>query len=228
MPDPIRRCPDHGFFEGTACPTCDVAGVHVLGGKRRRQLSKYVSGALRHFPDDAGLELDSSGWTPFAALVDAVEKQYDWADADALAGVVTTDPKGRFERTGVEETATASGTGDVDKVGRIRAAYGHSVDVSLEATDAPVPETLYHGTAPRNVAAIREDGLRPMSRQTVHLSGTVAEAEAVGRRHADDPVVFAVDAAAMGEDGRRVVKRGTGTYTTDRVPPRYLTLLDDS
>jgi putative RNA 2'-phosphotransferase len=224
MADAIRRCPDHGFVAGAACPTCDAAGAHVLDGERRRRLSKFVSGALRHFPDDAGLDLDSAGWTPFAALVEAVERQYDWADAEALAGVVATDPKGRFERTGGETVdPTATTTDD-----RVRAAYGHSVDVSLGATDAPVPDTLYHGTAPRNVASIREDGLEPMGRQTVHLSGSVAEAEAVGRRHADDPVVFAVDAAAMGEDGRRVVKRGTGTYTTERVPPRYLELLDDS
>ncbi|MBV0900575.1 RNA 2'-phosphotransferase [Haloarcula salina] len=238
MPDAIRRCPDHGFFEGAACPTCDAPGAHVLEGERRRRLSKFVSGALRHFPDDAGIELDSSGWTPFPALADAVARRYDWADADALAGVVATDPKGRFERTGgetadwVAETADPSGeTADPAAAttdDRIRAAYGHSVDVSLGATAAPVPETLYHGTAPRNVASIRDGGLEPMSRQTVHLSGSVDEAEAVGRRHADDPVVFAVDAAAMGADGLRVAKRGTGTYTTDGVPPRYLDLLDDA
>ncbi|WP_424002969.1 RNA 2'-phosphotransferase [Haloarcula salina] len=237
MPDAIRRCPDHGFFAGAACPTCGASGAHVLDGERRRRLSKFVSGALRHFPDDAGVDLDSAGWTPFTALVEAVERQNDWADAEALAGVVATDPKGRFERTGGETTdrsaERANRNGEADPGAataddRIRAAYGHSVDVSLGATDAPVPDMLYHGTAPRNVASIRDDGLEPMSRQKVHLSGSVAEAEAVGRRHADDPVVFAVNAAAMGADGRRVVKRGAGTYTTDRVPPRYLDLLDDA
>lgn len=224
MPDAIRRCSDHGFFADAACPACDAPGTQVLDGERRRRLSKFVSGALRHFPDDAGIDLDSSGWTPFASLVEAVERQYDWADAAALAAVVATDPKERFERTGGETANPGAATAE----DRVRAAYGHSVDVSLDATEAPIPETLYHGTAPRNVAPIREDGLEPMSRQKVHLSGSVAEAEAVGRRHADDPVVFAVDAAAMGDDGRRIVERGTGTYTTDRVPPRYLDLLDDS
>lgn len=219
MADAICRCPAHGFFAGEACPTCDAPGARVLDGERRRRLSKFVSGALRHFPDDAGLELDDAGWTPFPALVNAVEQRYDWADAEALAGVVATDPKGRFERTGTgESTATDD---------RIRASYGHSVDVTLDPTDAPVPETLYHGTAPRNVASIRSEGLEPMSRQKVHLSESVAEAEAVGRRHADDPVVFIVDAATMGDDGRRVVKRGTGTYTTERVPPQYLSLLEE-
>ncbi|MDS0278324.1 RNA 2'-phosphotransferase [Halomicroarcula sp. S1AR25-4] len=216
MPAEVRTCDDHGFFEGEQCPNCGDSGRLVLRGDRRRRLSKFVSGALRHFPEDAGLELDAAGWTPFAALVAAVERTYDWGDREMLAGVVATDLKGRFERTG----------GDGGEDDRIRAAYGHSVGVSLDTGEETVPETLYHGTAPRNVDAIERDGLKPMGRQHVHLSGSVADAREVGRRHASDPVVFAVDAAAMEADGRDVTRRGTGTYTTDAVPPRYLTRRD--
>jgi len=139
--------------------------------------------------------------------------------------VIESDPKGRFEWT--EADWTESGDSQPPAGGRVRAAYGHSVDVDLGAADTPVPDALYHGTAPRNVDAIREEGLRPMSRQKVHLSGTREEAREVGSRHADDPVVFAVDAAAMERDGHRVVKRGRATYTTDRVPPEYLELLEE-
>jgi putative RNA 2'-phosphotransferase len=67
-----------------------------------------------------------------------------------------------------------------------------------------------------------------MDRQRVHLSGTVEEAREVGRRRAADPVVFAVDARAVAADGRRIVRRGRGIYTTDRVPPEHLSLLDGS
>ncbi|WP_226023089.1 RNA 2'-phosphotransferase [Halomicrobium salinisoli] len=224
MTAPIRACDEHGFFEGDACPACEQQGETVLSGERRRRLSKFASGALRHFPDDAGIELDDAGWTAFDDLADAVAGKYDWAGPRDLAAVIETDPKGRFEWSG------ADGRADDDSDpsgGRVRAAYGHSVDVDLGAADTPVPDTLYHGTAPRNVDAIREEGLRPMSRQTVHLSGTVGGAREVGSRHADDPVVFAVDAAAMERDGRRVVKRGRATYTTDRVPPEYLELLEE-
>lgn len=215
MPDPIRRCPDHGYHGGD-CPVCGASGSHVLNGKRRRRLSKYCSGALRHFPDDVGIDLDTAGWTDWDALVAAVERKYEWATEDHLAAVVATDPKGRFER---EAGPDDSGNGD-----RIRAAYGHSVSVDLDAEPTPVPETLYHGTAPRNVESIRESGLRPMDRQQVHLSADVAAAREVGARHAEDPVVFVVDAAAMRADGQTVTKRGAATYTTDTVPPRYLSL----
>jgi putative RNA 2'-phosphotransferase len=218
MPAPVRHCPDHGYFEGDRCPTCDTSGRHVISGERRRRLSKFASGALRHFPGDAGLALDDAGWTSLDGLADSVEGKYDWADRDALLGVVATDPKDRFER----DTTDAGDDGEGDGRDRIRAAYGHSVDVDLDATETPVPETLYHGTAPRNLDAIFAEGLRPMNRQQVHLSGTVADAREVGSRHAADPVVLAVDAAGMLTDGHEITKRGTSVYTTDRVASRYL------
>ena len=214
MPEDVRQCDDHGFFEGEECPRCGTAGEHVVDGGRRRQLSKFVSGALRHFPGDAGLALDEHGWTAFPDLVDAVESKYNWPDRGTVAAVVATDPKGRFER---DPGANPD---------RIRAAYGHSVDVTIEDEGGPVPETLYHGTAPRNVDAIAEEGLRPMNRQQVHLSASVETAMEVGSRHAEDPVVLEIDAAAMARDGHDVAKRGEATYTTDRVPPAYLSKLE--
>lgn len=210
MTDPVRRCPDHGYADG-ACP-CGAVGDPVISADRRTRLSKFLSGALRHFPADVGLSLDESGWVGWASLVTAATDRYSWADADAVAGVVATDPKGRFERV----------SGPTD---RVRAAYGHSVDVTLDPTDAPVPDQLYHGTSPDAAASIREMGLKPMGRQQVHLSETVEEAREVGRRHAPSPVVFAVDAAAL-RDEYRVTRRGQGTYTVERVPPAFLTVVE--
>jgi len=206
MPSSVAICPEHGPCEGETCPVCERSLDVVLSGSRRRQLSKFLSGALRHFPEDAGIELDGAGWTEFDSLVDAVERKYDWAGRHTVEGVIVTDPKGRFERDGT----------------RVRAAYGHSVDVDLESGDTPAPDTLYHGTAPRNLDSILEEGLKPMNRQQVHLSGTVAAAQEVGARHSDEPAILEVDAAAMLKDGHEITKRGHEVYTTERVPPVYL------
>ncbi|QSW97757.1 RNA 2'-phosphotransferase [Haloterrigena alkaliphila] len=219
MTNPIRTCTDHGPFSSAdgRCPICDARGERLLSGDRRRRLSTFVSGALRHFPGDVGLELDERGWVEYENLVDAVERNYDWAEPSHVAAVIATDPKGRFERTAEE----SDGTDD----GRVRASYGHSVDVDLESEAlcaSDVPDELYHGTAPANLSSIREEGLQPMSRQHVHLSGTREAARQVGERHASAPVVLAVDAAAMLADGRRITKRGRETYTTDDVPPDYI------
>lgn len=217
MTESIRICEDHGAFSADHghCPVCDSRGRQVLSGDQRRRLSKFVSGALRHFPDDVGLELDDYGWTGYADLVAAVERKYDWARPRHVDAVITTDPKGRFERA-------ATGSNEMGDGDRVRASYGHSVDVSLESTDAPVPDELYHGTAPEALRSIRGEGLQPVSRQHVHLSGSLEEARRVGRRHASEPVVLVVDAAAMLADGHRIAKRGRETYTTDGVPPTYL------
>jgi len=215
MTAPIRECDEHGFSDGETCPACRQNGEQVLSGERRRRLSKFASGALRHFPDDAGLDLDEYGWADYDALVSAVDRRYGWADPDHLAAVVRSDPKGRFE----------------EESGRIRAAYGHSVDVELDAggderVGGDVPDRLYHGTDPANLDSILDVGLRPMDRQEVHLSESRAAAREVGRRHAANPVVIEIDAAGMVGDGLRVSKRGEETYTADEVPPEYLAVVD--
>lgn len=216
MTDLIAVCPDHGPHARVVCPRCGARGERLLDGRRRRQLSTFCSGALRHFPDDAGITLDAAGWCPLDALVDAVDRRYDWAGDREVNAVVAADPKGRFEIRGGDDA-------------EIRAAYGHSVDVDLDRDregegdpDDDVPGTLYHGTAPRTLDAISEEGLRPMGRQAVHLSADPETAASVGRRRAAEPVVFVVDADGLAAAGFEIRLRGRDTYTVARVPPRFL------
>jgi putative RNA 2'-phosphotransferase len=233
MPGDVFACHEHGYVEAEradrdgACPVCGTDARRVLSGDRRRRLSKFCSGALRHFPGDVGLALDDAGWTPRDALVRAVERKYDWASAECVDAVVATDPKGRFERDERDGADAESRGGEQGGTAVIRAAYGHSVEVDLETRGTPVPETLYHGTDPANVDAITTGGLRSMDRQQVHLSGSVDRARDVGRRHAADPVVLAVDAAGLQAAGHAVTKRGRSVYTTGRVPPAYLRVVEE-
>ncbi|MFH5800623.1 RNA 2'-phosphotransferase [Haladaptatus sp. CMAA 1911] len=208
----VRTCDDHGFFVGESCPVCGDAGEEVIGENRRVRLSKFMSGVLRHFPADVGLTLNTRGWVDYDEFVDAVTDKYPWARPQQVAAVVATDSKGRFER----------------RDDRIRAVYGHSVDVSVESTTTDVPNRLYHGTAPRNLDGIAEEGLKPMGRQQVHLSKTPREALAVGGRHADEPVVLVIDSETMTRDGFEIDKRGHDTYTVDAVPPEYIERRDVS
>lgn len=201
----IFDCESHGYFDADECPTCGAAGTQILSSSRRTQISKFLSGALRHSPDDVGLDLDDAGWTALETVVDRASDKYG-VDREAIIGIIHTDPKGRFE---------------ID-AGRVRAAYGHSVAVDLAAGGTPVPDTLYHGTTPDALGSIRAEGLKAMNRQYVHLSESVGDAEAVGRRHAAEPVILQIDAAAMGDDGHTITKRGQSVYTTDHVPPRYI------
>ncbi|MFB6147001.1 MAG: RNA 2'-phosphotransferase [Halobacteriaceae archaeon] len=211
MTDPLRRCPDHGPFGGDRCPDCGASGDPVLDADRRERLSRFLSGALRHFPDDADLDLDRHGWADWDALVAAATDRYAWADSGDVAAVVAADPEGRFER----------------RDGEVRASYGHSVDVTLPEGDEAVPATLYHGTAPDRLDAILGEGLQPMSRQAVHLSGSREGALTVGERHASNPALLAVDAAGLTDAGVAVTRRGTDTYTASEVPPQFLAVERD-
>lgn len=199
---PVRLCPRHGYFDGETCD-CGNGGRVVIDKGRRVRLSKFLSGALRHFPEDAGVTLDDSGWARCDEVVEVAVSRYGWARPQHVDAVVETDPKGRFER-------------DDDMV---RAAYGHSVDVELDDGGENSPEVLYHGTARRNVEPIREDGVVPKGRNEVYLSETVERAREVGNRHGD-AVVFEVNASGLG-----VTERGDGVYAVDYVPPEALSLL---
>jgi len=207
----IRLCLDHGYYEDTNCPVCGTKGKRVLSHGRRRQLSKFACGLLRHFPDEYDVSLTPQGWTAISDVVEAVTEKYEWADGEDLRAVAAMDGKGRYE---------------IDQ-GRIRAAYGHSVDVSLESSESPVPDVLYHGTNPDNVDAILSEGLRPMSRQLVHLSDSPDEALEVGRRHDETPVLLRVDTKALLDGGDKITKRGNSVYTAPRIDPKYITVVED-
>jgi putative RNA 2'-phosphotransferase len=241
----IRHCPEHGLFDANtggsngndrsegddgndeSCPVCGASGEVVLNGGKRVRLSKFLSGALRHFPGDLGLALDERGWASYEALLDIATERYPWADRETVDAVLSTDPKGRFERE--------NGDGAGSEGERVRASYGHSIDVTLDndgngetGGSESIPGRLYHGIAPDNRETIAAEGLSSMSRREVHLSGSPGEARTVGARHASDPIVFAIDTEELMTNGHLVTERGRGVYTTDRVPPEYLAEYDGS
>ncbi|MGJ4881143.1 MULTISPECIES: RNA 2'-phosphotransferase [unclassified Bradyrhizobium] len=173
------------------------------------RLSKFLSLVLRHQPDTIGLVLDGQGWAIIDDLIARAAAAGTVLSRADLEQVVATSDKKRF---------TVSQDGQ-----RIRAAQGHSVAVELGLTPREPPAVLYHGTATRFVEAIMAEGLRPQSRQQVHLSLDEATAVNVGRRHGE-PIVLRVDAAAMHRDRLKFFVADNGVWLTDHVPPEYLSV----
>jgi putative RNA 2'-phosphotransferase len=172
------------------------------------RLSKRLSLVLRHRPETAGLVLDPNGWVPVAELLAAL--RISRADLDV---VVANNDKSRF--------VIMAGA---DGVERIRANQGHSrrVNVDLDLPPAQPPATLFHGTPRANLAPIRREGLRPRSRQHVHLSPDVATALVVGRRRSPDVVVLEVEAAAMADAGHVFHRSENGVWLTAAVPAAFV------
>lgn len=104
---------------------------------------------------------------------------------------------------------------------RIRANQGHSVAVDLGLAPQTPPATLFHGTAGHRVEAILAEGLRPGSRQHVHLSADVETARRVGARHGA-PCVLVVDAAAMAAAKMTFFCSANRVWLTSFVSPAHL------
>jgi putative RNA 2'-phosphotransferase len=176
--------------------------------KEQVRLSKRLALVLRHRPETAGLVLDAHGWVSVVDLLAALA--ISRAELDV---VVANDDKSRF--------VIVSGA---DGVERIRANQGHSrrVHVDLGLPPARPPATLFHGTPRNNLASILREGLRPRSRQHVHLSPDVATALVVGRRRSAAVVVLEIRAAAMADAGHVFQRSENGVWLTAGVPAAFL------
>jgi len=176
---------------------------------RYTDVSRTISHALRHEPWLYELELDDAGWAPVDALCAALRGEKPaWAglrEAD-LVQMMAEASKQRFEM----------------RDGRIRALYGHSTPQKLLKEPAPPPAILFHGTAPKTVALIRNDGLRPMARQFVHLSVDTATATQVGRRKAKEPVILRIRAGEAHRAGAPFYRGNDLVWLADAVAPEFI------
>ena len=169
------------------------------------ELSRFLAYALRHHPDAIGVSLDRAGWVDVDLLLAALARHGRTVERVELERLVGAPGKQRFEI--------------VD--GRIRAAQGHSVDVDLELAPVTPPALLFHGTVERSLPSIERQGLLPMGRRHVHLSGDRPTARIVGARRGQ-PVILRVDAAAAHAAGHPFLLATNGVWLTDQVPPKYL------
>ena len=169
--------------------------------------SRYISWALRHAPADAAITLDIHGWTPVLDLLLSLKDHGHVISKSSLREIVADDAKGRYSFS------------DDGKL--IRANYGHSVNVVLDAPATVPPAVLFHGTARRNLGLIQRDGLLPRTRRFVHLTDDLPAAFSIGRRHGP-AVVLVIDAPVMHADGRLFYAMGRHIWLTETVPSSYL------
>lgn len=180
--------------------------------RSRTRLSKFLSLVLRHAPGDIGLSLDQHGWAEVSELLSCAVAHGTSLTRPDLDEIVATSDKRRFA---FDEAGT-----------RIRASQGHSVQVDLKLEPRTPPDILYHGTGEQSVGSILATGLHKGERHHVHLSPSVEQAIAVGRRHGK-PTVLAVDARKMHDAGIPLFMADNGVWLAEDVPPAYLTLLTE-
>lgn len=170
--------------------------------------SKYLAYLLRHHPEDAGLKMDSEGWVNVAQLVHNTGGRFTF---DMLGEIISGDRKGRYSF-------------NKDKT-KIRANQGHSAGVchiTFQRIDHLNQRILYHGTTEKVSGKIAQEGIRPMGRQYVHLSGDRNTAENVALRRNNRIVVLEVDAGRMLDDGVPIYRSDNGVWLADYVDPKYI------
>jgi putative RNA 2'-phosphotransferase len=203
----IKKCQNHGFFRAEVC-ACGEAGILILNDEQTERLGRFISGALRHFPDDLGLAMNQHGWVDLEVLVDAMRTRYKWSNRDKLFSIIESDEKGRYEIKG----------------NKIRARYGHSVDVDLDYEENTLPE-VYYGASREEVDILLEKGIRPVKQRYVHLSTSVDKAREVAKIHTEDPVLLVVNAQEAQDDGVAILSATENIVLADEIPPRYLSLI---
>ena len=206
----IQNCIQHGVFQGNTCPECGYEGNRIIHDSDRSTISKHLSWVLRHEPRKAGVALDQNGWASITDVLNSLhEKFHSDITAQQLYAVVAFDRKDRYEITD-------------DK---IRATYGHSVDVTIDPSSGEeLPNTLYHGTITKNIDDIEAEGLKPMGRQKVYLAGNVELAKSFASRHGPQTIVFAVDVEEVEAAGYNIQHLGDNTYTIEEVPADLLSV----
>jgi len=171
-----------------------------------RSISKFLSLILRHQPQQFGLELDNRGFVPLKDLTAAIATRREWITESDIVRIAGSSEKQRFEISG----------------SKIRARYGHSVPVSFEEDEATPPEFLYHGSSLSAIAVIRDEGLKGMGRQYVHLSIEKEEALSVGKRHDPEALVLTIKALEAHVQGYTFYKTGP-LFMTKVIPPQFIT-----
>ena len=174
----------------------------------RMQLVRTLTFALRHNPWHFGLELDAQGWTMLDELVIAIRfNRYDWALVDEIVLMTAIEGMDRFEV----------------RDGRIRATYGHSIELGELPPAASPPHLLFHGTTQEALPAIRRDGLKPMGRRFVHLTSNRDYALLVASAKQGHAVVL-VHAAVANDSGQVFRRANKHVWLTDRVDASFLVI----
>ncbi len=178
------------------------------------KLSKIISYALRHAPSEYALVLDKEGWTNLNYLVRSISSrhaEYQNISEDTVIKMNAASKKQRHEIVN----------------GKIRALYGHSTKERIEKKTITPPPVLYHGTPQENLSKIKSEGIKKMSRQYVHLSNNIQEAEIVAKRRNKPYVVLIIDAQSAYEKGINFYEEKNKIWLSEDIPAEFILNIKD-
>jgi putative RNA 2'-phosphotransferase len=104
----------------------------------------------------------------------------------------------------------------------IRATYGHTIDIRLD--DLPVADIdeFFYPVTEEEIDIILENGLNPIDRKNVHLSGSIEKAIEAGKVRTEEPLILRIDGKKAREDGVQIYHAGKDVYITERIEAEYI------
>ena len=205
----LKECASHGYFRDEFCPLCGSKARFLLNDEEVEMIGRTMAGVLRHFPKTYGLEMEANGWVNLRDFITALgmrNRRLRFVKTHHIVGLIETDAKGRYQY--------------VD--GRIRATYGHSLDLDLDLPTEDIPEMLYYPTTEEKLPVVLETGLKPEDRKMVHLSLSWDAAYEAGSVRSKSPIILEVDASGAQTGGTTIMRAGKTVFLAKEVPPSFL------
>ena len=205
----LKECASHGYFRAELCPVCGAQARFLLDDQEVEMIGRTMAGVLRHFPQTYGLTMDKNGWVDMRDFITALavkNRRLRFVKTHHILGLVDTDAKGRYQH----------------REGKLRATYGHSLDIELDLPTVDIPETLFYPASEEETKMFLQAGLKPGDRKMVHLSGTWHAAHEAGSVRTQNPVILEVDAQGARQSGVVIMKAGKTVFLTREVPPDFL------
>ncbi len=205
----LGNCDEHGYYRGTTCPLCKKEGKFLMSDRELDSLGRIMAGVLRHFPEKLGVVVDGHGWVDISEFVEAVSDNrsgFHWLRDHHIEAIAMTDPKGRYQIDG----------------GMIRATYGHTIDIKLDDLPPAEIDEFFYPVTEEEIDIILENGLNPIDRKYVHLSGSLEKAIEAGKVRTEEPLILRIDGKKAMEDGVKIYHAGKDVYVTERIDAVYL------
>jgi len=182
------------------------------------KLSKSVSYCLRHNPEEFGIRLDKNGWTDLDELIDSIsskEKDFEGISLYDISLMIDHSEKKRHELKPIKKDHK-------NYKWKIRAKYGHSISNKVNFGINEPPNILYHGTSSESIDSIMNNGLKPMTRQYVHLSSDIETARRVGLRKSKEITILKILSKEAFSNGQNFYKVDSNIWLTDKLNSKYV------
>jgi putative RNA 2'-phosphotransferase len=177
------------------------------------KLSKMISHALRHKPEDYNLKLSKDGWVPIDELARSIKVKaigHSTLTVEDIINLVSAETKKRHEI----------------KDGQIRALHGHSLEIEIENQPLIPPAKLFHATASNYWDKIKKEGLHKMKRNYVHLSTNKQGAVEIAAKKYKGILLLQVEALKASENGVLFYSNNRDLiWLCKHIQPQYISII---